>query len=283
MRHPKLASILVATAFPLVSCGGGGGVASFQPPPVTPPPPPPPAEGFELVPAATTSQQFSVAGASHAMDGAPRLAAGDQLQVRYVASSDTYEIELPDTHDWIALSPKSEVEANGGGVTVTIQSLNQQYSTLLEWFSGSSLRGVEAVGVATTAGAMPVTGSASYDASVRGTTSESVGLVDRLVLGSMSLNFDFGKGTLSGSISTVLDPEWNGYDLGTMNFGETVYSTGSNQFSGEFATNLPGVNGFSGQFTGPHAEELIGNFAFPYLSPIDGHTYQADGAFVGTK
>jgi hypothetical protein len=43
------------------------------------------------------------------------------------------------------------------------------------------------------------------------------------------------------------------------------------------------VNSFSGLFTGPHAEELIGNFAFPYQSPIDNQTYQADGAFVGAK
>ena len=36
-------------------------------------------------------------------------------------------------------------------------------------------------------------------------------------------------------------------------------------------------------FTGPNAEELIGNFAFPYQSPIDSKAYQADGAFVGKK
>jgi hypothetical protein len=43
------------------------------------------------------------------------------------------------------------------------------------------------------------------------------------------------------------------------------------------------VNSFSGLFTGPHAEELIGNFAIPYRSPINSQVYQADGAFVGKK
>ena len=36
-------------------------------------------------------------------------------------------------------------------------------------------------------------------------------------------------------------------------------------------------------FTGPTAQELIGNFAFPYVSPIDSKSYQASGAFVAKK
>ena len=52
---------------------------------------------------------------------------------------------------------------------------------------------------------------------------------------------------------------------------------------GAFATSLSGRNSFSGLFTGPRAEELIGNFAFPYASPKDGATEQAAGAFVGRR
>jgi hypothetical protein len=218
-------------------------------------------------------------------DGTPRLGAADQLQVRYVASSNSYEIQLPDSQTWIGLSPKSEVEAAGGGVTVVIQNLNYRYSSPIEWFTGNSLAGVEAIGIATAAGAVPVTGSATYTAFAEGRTSESSGsgLMDPLVMGSMTLNFDFAQGSLSGSLSTVLDPEWNGYQLDTLSFRDTVYSKGSTSFSGKFDTNLDGVNSFRGLFTGPHAEELIGNFDFPYQSPIDGHTYQADGAFVGAR
>jgi hypothetical protein len=239
-----------------------------------------------LVPAATASQQFAVAGASHLTfgDGAPRLGSADQLQVRYLASSGSYEIEVPQSKTWIGLTGKSEVEASGGGISVTIPYLNYQYSAPLEWFTDDSLTGVEAVGIATPAGAVPVTGSASYSAYAYGRTSETnKPLVDPLVLGDMTLNFDFARGSLSGNLTFMLDPEWNEYGLGPFEFRETVYSTGSTNFSGKFDTDLPGVNSFSGLFTGPHAEELIGNFAVPYRSPINGQTYQADGVFVGKQ
>lgn len=281
-------SVLLATTFALAGCGGGGGyVASTPPPPVMPAPTPTPAAAFVLVPAAATSQQFALAGASHLTlgDSTPQLGAAEQLQIRYVASSNSYEIELPNSQTWIGLSGKSELEATGGGVTVVRQT-GRQYSSLIEWWS--SLRspvGIEAIGIATAAGAVPVTGTATYDALALGRTSErsSTKLVDPLVLGSMTLNFDFARGTLSGSLNSMLDPEWHEYPLGTLNFRDTVYSTGNTTFSGRFDTNLSGVNSFSGLFTGPNAQELIGNFAFPYISPIDGQSYQADGAFVGTK
>ena len=85
---------------------------------------------------------------------------------------------------------------------------------------------------------------------------------------------------MSGKISPNLH---QGFNLGDLNFVNTVYSTGSSTFSGKFDTNASGVNSFSGLFTGPAAQELIGKFAFPYVSPIDSKTYQADGAFVGAK
>jgi hypothetical protein len=287
MTIPRISPILLATAFALTGCGGGGGgVASLPPPPVTPPPPPP-AAPFVLVPAATTSQQFAVAGSSHltAGDGTPRLGAADQLQVRYVASSNSYEVELPDSQTWIPLTRRSESEAAGGGVTVLVPRPNYQYSTLIEWYGDNSLAGVEGLGIATASGGVPVTGSATYTAYAEGVTSEKTSsqLINPQVLGTMTLNFNFAQGSLSGNLSMVLDPEWHDYQLGPLNFTQTVYSTGSTTFSGKFDTDLAGLNKFSGLFTGPHAEELIGNFALPYQSPIDSHTYQADGAFVGKR
>ena len=289
MGKLAIRSILLATAFTLAGCGGGGGgVASngSTPPPATPAPPPKPTPQFVLVPAATTSQQFAVAGASRltTSDPAPRLGAADQLQVRYLASSNSYEIELPGSQTWIGLSAKVDTEAAGGGVTVVHQFPKYQYSSLIEWFAGSSPRGVEAIGIATPAGAVPVTGTATYAADVFGRTSETGSngsIVDPLVLGSMTLNFDFAHGSLSGNLTSVLDPEWHGYQLGTLTFRDTVYSTGSTTFSGAFDTNAAGVNSFSGLFTGPNAQEVIGNFAFPYRSPVDSQVYQASGGFVG--
>jgi len=100
------------------------------------------------------------------------------------------------------------------------------------------------------------------------------------VNGSILLSFNFAAGTLSGSISPNLH---QGYAFAPLNFRDTVYSTGSTTFSGRFDTTAAGVNSFSGLFTGPTAQELIGNFAFPYVSPIDSKSYQASGAFVAKK
>lgn len=290
MRIPAIRTFLLALAFALGGCGGGGGgaVASIPPPPPAPPPVPPPPTSpvsLVLVPGATTSQQFTVAGASHLTSSdAPQLGTADQLQIRYDASSRTYEVQLPNSQTWSALSGTSEIEAKGGGVTVVRQQ-NYQYSSLIEWFTTTFPRGVEAIGVATPAGSVPVVGNATYAATIFGRSSESASsrLIDPLVAGSMTLNFDFAHGSLDGRANFVLDPDWNGYDLGTFAFRDTVYSTGSTSFSGRFDTILDGVNSFSGLFTGPNAEELIGNFAFPYRSPIDSKTYQTHGAFIGRK
>ena len=54
-------------------------------------------------------------------------------------------------------------------------------------------------------------------------------------------------------------------------------------FSGKFDSSLTGANSFEGLFTGPGALGVMGNFAFPYRSPIDGQTYQAGGAFIGKQ
>jgi len=282
-------SLLVATAFALAGCGGGGGgissIGSTPPPaPPPPPPPPPPAAAFVLIPEAKTSQQFAVAGASYGADRTATLGEADQLQVRYVQSSNSYEIQLPRSQAWTALVGKSEVEAAGGGVTVAIQYLNFKYSSLINWFSGGALAGTEALGIATPAGAVPVTGTATYAAMARGSTPEiNHPIVEPAVIGPMTFNFDFAHGSLSGSFTATLDPEWSQFELGTFNFRDTIYATGSTTFSGKFDTNAAGANSFNGLFTGPGAQELIGKFAFPYQSPIDGKVYQAAGAFVGAK
>ena len=277
--------ILMGTSLALAGCGGGGGYAVASLPPPPPPPPPPVTSALVLIPAATTSQQFAVAGAARPTDDpAVRLGTADQLQIRYVESSNSYQIELPNSPAWIDLTGKYETEAAGGGVTVTRQ-VGLQYSSLIDWFDSGSVRGVEAIGIATAAGAVPVTGSATFNAIALGTTSESRSsqLVSSFVQGAITLNFDFAQSSLSGSFNPILDPEWHDYDLGTFNFRDTVYSSGSTTFSGKFDTNAAGVNSFNGVFTGPSAQELIGNFALPYKSPIDGLTYQSGGAFVGKK
>jgi hypothetical protein len=150
----------------------------------------------------------------------------------------------------------------------------------LTWNDGVN-SGLNAVGIATAAGGVPLTGIATYSGQILGQTSEHHSDGNGWpVDGSITLSFDFGAGSLSGSITPNLH---QGFDLGTINFRDTVYSTGSTTFSGKFDTNAAGVNSVSGMFTGPNAQELIGNWALPYHSPIDGQDYQAEGAFVGAK
>ena len=282
-------STALAAAFALAGCGGGGGthVASTPPPPPPAPPAPPPPPPEAIIPAATTSQQFAVAGASHLQvgDQTPRLVAGEQLQVRYVASSNSYEVQLPSSQTWSAIqyTPTgvgTPVNFIGGGAHLWLRSGGYQYSRLFEWSASGSLHGYEAIGIATAAGSVPVTGSASYAGDIMGFTPESNSLDTMFISGSIAMTFNFGAGSLSGSISPILQEGFTPHALGTIDFRNTVYSTGSTIFSGEFATNVAGVNSFSGLFTGPSGQELIGNFALPYQSPIDGQAYQAAGAFV---
>ena len=283
MSTSTIHTILLASACALAGCGGGGGssVASIPAPPVTPPPPTP---THAIVPAATTSQQLTAIGATHAWEGGqPLLGASDQLQVRYVQATNSYEVQLPGSQDWESISGSGN--SFWGAVGISVREMDTQYSTLFSWGDGASYYGYEAVGIATSAGGVPVTGSASYNGQLWGSTSEIQSNRNASMSGGIQLNFDFGLGSLSGKItpSIFYYATYDDYTLSPISFRNTVYSTGSTTFSGQFDTNLSGVNNFNGLFTGPNGQELMGNFAIPYQSPIDGQIYQADGAFVGAR
>ncbi len=142
-----------------------------------------------------------------------------------------------------------------------------------------------AFGIPTPVAGVPTTGSATYNGSIGGHSTETAfdnlgaAYYPALVEGSISLSFNFGAGSLSGIISpTIYNLDRRA--LAPLNFANTIYGSGSTSFSGSFDTSLSGLNSFSGQFTGPQAQELIGSFAFPYASLEDGKAYQAVGAFV---
>lgn len=290
-------SIFLASALLLAGCGGGGGggLAPLPPPPTAPTPAPPPTTPTPtpptaIIPAATTSQQFAAVGAAIPIDGdhSPLLSPDEQLQVRYVAESNSYEVQVPHSQQWVGTAyssgraPNLIVYAGNAGLMYLLPGAHQ-YSRLLSWNNGDNY-GYEAIGMATPVGGVPTAGTATYSAQLYGQTSEShPDGTDLPVDGSISLTFDFGMGTLAGSISPNLHQSFPSAALGAIGLRDTVYSRGATAFSGRFDTTLPGVNSFSGLFTGPKAEELIGNWAFPYRSPIDGVTYQTHGAFVGPK
>lgn len=281
---------MVLTAFALAACGGGGGidVASTPPPPPAPPPAPPPPP---IIPAATTTQQFAVVGVSRSdPDPAPQFGASEQLQVRYVQSSNSYEVQLPHSQTWAGISDEGPAGSpwlsesfRGDTAALSLGSEDYQYSQVFAWTDLHGLHGYEAIGMATPAAEVPVTGSASYSGQILGSSPEDHTDFGVTITGSINLSFDFGLGNLSGSINPILEQTLVAYPLDAVSFRDTVYSKGSTTFSGKFDTNLAGLNSFSGLFTGPNAQELIGNFALPYRSPLDGHIYQADGAFVGAR
>lgn len=284
---------LLTTVIALSGCGGGGGPtiasAGAVPPPVTPTPTPTPSPtptptSWPVIPAASTNTQFAALGAARGTG--LQLDSASQLQVRYVASSNLYEVQLPQSQEWAAVSylptgGGTPVNLIAGSTHLWLWSDGYNYSRLFEW-SGGGITGYEAIGLATPASGVPTAGLASYKAVIGGVTSEYQGALadDFAVDGTIDFLFDFEHGSLSGSISPRLH---QGYTIDPISFRDTVYSTGSATFSGAFDVQVPGVNSFTGRFTGPAAQELIGNFAFPYRSPIDNKIYQADGAFVGTK
>jgi hypothetical protein len=279
--------ILLATAFMLAGCGGGGGYdVAFTPTPVTSTPTQtaPPA----IIPAATTSQQFTTVGATHTWDGdqSPLLGAADQLQVWYDQPSNSYAVQIPHSQTAGAINPVKGSTTNfEGAIGLTTRQTGYQYSNVLSWGDGATYFGTDAVGVATPAGGVPVTGTASYSGNFWGLTSETYAKLPVSIFGGVELSFDFGMGSLSGRVlpSLFYQATYDDYTLAPVNFRDIVYSRGSTGFSGKFETNLSGVNSFSGLFTGPKAQELIGNFALPYKSPMDGQTYQSDGAFDAKK
>ena len=294
--------MVTALAFCIAGCGGGGGgssasVASSPPPPTeTPPPPgPSPSSAVDIFPSPAT-QEFATIGT------------GDDLRIRYDAASNKYEV-MAEGQGWVGLldDPHSSPQAGSPNTSFVFAGspvnhshflirahhsysdpdVRYLYSNLAAW-GVEDLGGFVAFGIATPSGGMPTAGSASYKGMIEGRATDTSfdylagALMPGAMIGNISLVFDFGGGSLSGSLSPILYLDKQ-YPLGTFSFENTIYSTGSTSFSGQFDTNVAGSNSFSGQFTGPAAQELIGKFAFPYMSPVSGTPQQSQGAFIAKR
>lgn len=292
-RNNSVRVASVALVLTLSACGGGGGSSGGGGLVSMPPPPPPPNSSAVDIFASPATQEFAV------------ISVGDNVRIRYDAPTNKYEVmagsqawkTLVDdpSHSPLAGNPNTSFVMSGSPSYFRIgahrdypeQSVQYHHSNLAYWADGL-LSGVAAFGILTPAGGVPVTGSATYQGTFGGIATEtypddwSGEDVPGFIQGAINLTFDFGGGSLSGSISPSL---YLGdyHSLGTLNFANTVYSSGSTNFSGAFDTPLTGANSFAGRFTGPNAQELIGNFAFPYLSPIDGLAQEAEGAFIAKR
>ena len=298
-------TVAIASALLVGACGGGGerpNIAPAPPAPPPPPPPPPPANSGAatgVIGAASSSQTFVSEGENLHFDG--------NLAVRYDASQNQYYVTVPGEAEALLEDPLWNVEPspNESGrqyhagemqvttrasSTTTLAGLNYQYSNIATvWSPESPYRGSTAFGMATPASAVPTTGAAAYSGFLLGHTSELVdygdwGTYAAAIDGSINLSFNFGAGTLSGTLNPILY-HYEQHDLGTLTITQPVWGVGSNAFtaglSGSALTGDPA--GIRGTFTGPAAQELIGGFFFGYVSPVTGQDASAAGAFLAQR
>jgi len=302
-----------ALTLTLSACGGGGGGGGVE----SIPPPPPPPGGPVTIFASPSPGEFAIAGASvsgpggnldtydHATDrfGTVSSADRDQPHIRYNAGG-YYEIEMPGA-SWDRLVPyKGLVDPGPDNNYFQPQSVAQNYGYLATWnsrligYSYSELAGwgsrdagrwgYVAFGDGTPAGGVPTSGSATYSGIVAGSADVMVpdglygGFDTSSIGGTVGLNFDFAKGTLDGSMTLSLN-DGSANNLGTFNFKDTVFSSGSTSYSGVFDTTVSGSNFFLGKFTGPHAEETVGAWALPFHFSGDNQDHQAFGAWIAKK
>jgi hypothetical protein len=159
---------------------------------------------------------------------------------------------------------------------------NLSYTSFAEYSTKAGQFGELAFGQATPASAIPVNGTATYSAFAAGYLSGSQGMAIR---GDVSLHFDFGAGTLSGSFDPyIYDLLAGNTPLGHYDFVNTVYGVGSATFSGELASSGVAEHGtFNGLFTGPAAQELMARWTAPRFDPQTNTTSEMFGVWVGKK
>jgi hypothetical protein len=321
LHNKVMRASTIALALSLSACGGsvvGGGIASIPPPvpaPPTPPPPPPPSPPPPPPAALLQEREFATVGIDrrHAAAAGGALDAGlaadltGNVEFRYLAAEQAYEIllpglvagrlEPPGTH-WSRgdLTVSAVRNGNTPGTEQAVVSLYRptssdlvlSYTSFGIWDSTvpnpGPHSGLFAFGVPTAAGDVPTAGTGIYDALVEGvTTDDGAGIG-----GQAHLVFDFGAGTLSG----YMDPRYGDFSvwsdgttyLGRYGFTQTVYSAGSTIFSGKFdVLGSTADSFFQGQFTGPQAAELMARWRAPYRNPVTQEWGTMFGIWAGRK
>ncbi len=307
--------LLVACATCAVAaCGGGGGgagVRSTPPPPATkicpdgsvipavqpcPTPPPPPASP-PIFTDVTESKAFEVLGLEASRIGTSAAAlARDNFSVRYNAANKNYLIDLPSTPEFLFESGREDESywhgfAYTGSYSGTIvdvfkpRSTNPEIQLAYTSFATTSgyyesQFGFVAFGQATPESGVPLTGGATYNALIAGSTLDT-GVP---VTGDASFQFNFGTGTLSGHMDPIL--RYNGLrtNLGRYDFVNSVFGIGSTTFSGRLSNSgTTNLGAFDGRFTGPAAQELMARWAAPYRNPSTQEWNEMFGVMVGRR
>ncbi len=302
-RSTKAVLAATVACILLAACGGSGsgGLTSAPSPLPTPSPTPTPTQT-----ANDTSVELLAAPATQELAVATR---DDPIQIRYDASRNVYELKAGN-FDWSAITdpPGPSGDATNRYFSIagqpdssyfSIQAHNRasdpdrryRYSNLAYWqengAEGGDIGNVVAIGAATPASGVPLSGTASFEGFARGQAdiaNDAWGAVAATPLeGTVKLNFDFAAGSLAGSLnlSSGNCDCTKFVSIGTIAFSNSVFARGSQTFSGSFNSGVTGNNAFDGRFTGPGAEELIGSWSLPFL--FEGATHQAWGAWIAKR
>jgi hypothetical protein len=309
MVRAHLTMALMGLTACLGACGGGSGTQVASTPVPVPTPTPTPTTTPIPTPTPTSSAvelvKFPPAGEF------TRFAVGDDIRIRYDSSSGKYQV-LVSGSDWSTLAtspdeggyPKINNYFQPSSTTTgdlqasahpnsPAEASRYEYSNLASWWVSTSdyrmtlQSGNVAFGTATPAGAVPVSGSATFGGLIAGKTNVTApsgwgDIPNAPVAGNVSLTFDFGRGLLTGEIRPWVSCDCDPIGLpSALAFKNTVFGSGSTTFSGQFDTSVAGANTFNGLFTGPAAEELIGQWAFPFI--FNGKPAAASGAWIAKR
>jgi len=310
-QHHRTTSA-VGLTLTLCACGGGG--TQFVYPSLPPPPPPVEDPGPPALPDAAiglVGGPFTTYSASFNSSG-DVTSAKDAVHISYSADDDIYTFSAPGVEEghligttigsgsysssskWDQIYYTTSFVSQGDSAvpqenayvaldwgTAPYSASDLTYTSFGSWNGADGNSGSFVYGIPSTVGDIPVSGTADYSGQIRGTAAD-----DGSVYGSIGLEFDFAAGTLSGTMEPYVSiyDGWDTASLGTYTFRDTVYSVGGTSFSGAFS--VPGSDApssFQGNFNGPGAVELMGNFSAPYLSPNTGNWATMTGVFGGKK
>lgn len=292
-----------AMAIALAACGGGGGGGSGSgmvstPTPPPPPPSPTPTPYFPMIfPSIMTTTDFAALGYENFNLATSSSQLKEDFAVRYDAAAQAYVIDLPSASPG-RFSATGEGPFFWSGVlldqplatpSVSIRKPAHAgfvYTTFGHYYEGALSGGLHmsegafAFGLATPAGSVPVSGSATYSAAIDGKTLDQ----NYFVHGTAELQFNFAAGTLAGSLSPILNGPMDGGPLGRYDFVNTIYSVGATSFSGGLRHETNNLTGsFNGLFTGPQAQELMARWTAHYADQNGGGTKEMFGVLVGRR
>jgi hypothetical protein len=289
--------IVTTAACSLAACGGGGGGGGVASTPIPPPPPPPPPPTYPAIfPGVTQTTDFAAIG-YEVPDGYQPTLTGDGFGVRYDAAQGKYIMDIPsappgafeslypDSDSWSGYLHGTSINFDVAKPVSTTRDPDFEFTSMATYyeydFGAPFFYGAMAFGSATPSTGIPTTGSAVFDAIVAGFAIDSSGGVG----GTASLQFDFGAGTLAGSLSpTLLTSNSPPISLGTYTFVNTVFGAGSTTFSGGLQqSGITGLGSFNGLFTGPLAQELMAHWRAPYINPNSHAQSEIVGVWIGRK